>query len=202
MMNKYLEKYPTLFIALVLAAAVVLSFLTVPPAHSATVLAAEAPAKPEKNPPGDIPDDQVFIDYRSAQGFSLKVPEGWARAEGPDGVSFTDKFNGVTVMISSAASAPTVDSVKGDYRSTMEKSRKAVNVTDVRLVKLKGGSAVLISYSSNSEPNSVTNKQIRLENRRYLFFKDGRIAELDLFAPFGADNVDQWQLMSQSFRWL
>ena len=36
----------------------------------------------EKNPPGDIPDDQVFVAYTSrAGGYSLKVPEGWARTE-------------------------------------------------------------------------------------------------------------------------
>ena len=30
----------------------------------------------EKNPPGDIPDNQVFITYQSPHGFSVKVPVG------------------------------------------------------------------------------------------------------------------------------
>jgi len=45
----------------------------------------------EKNPPGDIPDNQVFLKYASAAGgYSLKVPEGWARIEDGADVSFTD----------------------------------------------------------------------------------------------------------------
>ena len=52
----------------------------------------EQPLKPERNPPGDIPDNQVFIDYVSPLGFSLKVPEGWARRDTPDGASFADKL--------------------------------------------------------------------------------------------------------------
>ncbi|SDP69555.1 hypothetical protein [Phyllobacterium sp. OV277] len=200
-MNKYLEKHPAWTIAFVLGAAVALSYLTMPTAHSASSPKIEDIAAAEKNPLGDIPDSQVFTDYHSALGFSLKVPEGWARKDGPDGVSFTDKFNGVAVVISPAASTPSIESIKLDYLPKMEASGRAVKVIGVRAVKATGGNAILITFSSDSEPNTVTNKQIRLENRRYLFFKNGKIAELDLYAPFGADNIDQWRLMSQSFRW-
>lgn len=160
-MNKNLEKHPTFFIALVLMAAVILSFLTMPSA-----LPAEVPALAGKNPPGDIPDNQVFIDYYSPHGFTLKVPEGWARSDAPDGVSFVDKLDGVVVIISSAKVAPTVETVKRDYVPMMEKNGRAVKVGGVRAVKLPAGDAILISYSSNSEPNPVTNKQVRLENHR------------------------------------
>jgi hypothetical protein len=64
-MDKYLEKHPAFFIAIVLVAAVILSFLTMPSALPASVFAAEVPALAEKNPPGDIPDNQVFVDYHS-----------------------------------------------------------------------------------------------------------------------------------------
>ena len=60
---------------------------------------------------------------------------------------------------------------------------------------------MLISFASNSEPNSVTGKAIRLESDQYLIWKDGRVATLTLSAPFGADNADQWRLMARSFRW-
>ena len=63
--------------------------------------AAETPAKAEKNPPGDIPDDQVFIIYASPLGFALKVPEGWARADRTDGVVFADKYGKVEVTVTS-----------------------------------------------------------------------------------------------------
>ena len=78
---------------------------------------------------------------------------------------------------------------------------RAVEVTAITAVDLPGGPAIRIDYSANSEPNAVTNKPVRLEANRYLFFKGGKIAALDLYAPFGADNVDQWNLMSQSFQW-
>jgi hypothetical protein len=68
-------------------------------------------------------------------------------------------------------------------------------------VKLKSGPAVVIAYASNSDPNPVTNKQIRLEREGYLMFKNGTLVSLDLSAPLGADNVDQWKLMSNSFQW-
>jgi hypothetical protein len=129
------------------------------------------------------------------------VPEGWAQSDAPDGVRFVDKLDGVVVIISTPKVAPSVETVKRDYVPMMERNGRAVKVGGVRAVKLPAGDAILISYSSNSEPNPVTNKQVRLENHRYLYFKDGRMAELDLYAPFGADNVDQWRLMSQSFRW-
>ncbi|BAV48935.1 lipoprotein [Mesorhizobium sp. 113-1-2] len=163
--------------------------------------AAEKPVQPEKNPPGDIPDSQVFIDYISPQGFALKVPEGWARSDRADGASFVDKLDGVVVSVSKADAAPTVDSAKADYVAKLEASGRAVRVSAVKQVKLPAGTAIRIVYTSNSEPNAVTNRQVRLENERYLYFKDGKLVALELYAPKGADNVDQWQLMSSSFRW-
>ena len=43
------------------------------------VAAAEQPLVPEKNPPGDIPDSQVFVTFTSPLGFEVKAPEGWSR---------------------------------------------------------------------------------------------------------------------------
>jgi len=69
-------------------------------------------------------------------------------------------------------------------------------------VQLHGKPAVLMVYTSNSDPDPVTGKQVRLENNAYLFFKNGKLATLRLWAPLGADNVDQWKLISRSFRWV
>jgi hypothetical protein len=164
-------------------------------------VAAEQPAPAEKNPPGDIPDTQVFIGYSSPQGFSLKVPEGWARSDRPDGASFIDKLDGVVVSVASAGEAPTVEGVRAAYTRRLQEEEHAVKITTVRAVKLPAGSAIRVVYTSNSVPNDVTGKQVRLENERFLYFKDGKLVTLELYAPKGADNVDQWQLMSQSFRW-
>ncbi|MGX8011126.1 hypothetical protein ACVDG8_020265 [Mesorhizobium sp. ORM8.1] len=163
--------------------------------------AAEKAVPAEKNPPGDIPDTQVFIDYASPEGFTMKVPEGWARSDRADGASFIDKLDGVVVSVAKADALPTVESAKADYVSKLDAMGRAVRVTAVKQVKLPAGEAIRIVYTSNSEPNAVTNRQVRLENERYLFFKDGKLVTLELYAPKGADNVDQWQLMSNSFRW-
>ena len=170
-------------------------------ADSSPALAAEKAVPVENNPPGDIPDTQVFIDYRSPLGFTMKVPEGWARSDRVDGASFVDKLDGVIVSVSKATSAPTLESVKSTAMPDLKIAERAVTVASVKAVKLPAGPAIRVVYTSNSEPNAVTNKQIRLENERYLYFKDGKLVTLELYAPKGADNVDQWQLMSESFRW-
>ncbi|WP_245472265.1 hypothetical protein [Rhizobium jaguaris] len=184
-----------------LASAALLLLPTLSPASFQGALAAEAPAAAEKNPPGDIPDNQVFIDYVSRLGFSLKVPEGWARTDLANGVSFTDKLDGIVVNQSDMAGAPTVEGVRKDYIPGLEKEAGAVSIGSVKAVKLPAGNAIRINYASNSEPNAVTNKRIRLENQRFLFFKNGKLVALELYAPLGADNADQWKLMSESFRW-
>jgi len=157
--------------------------------------------KPERNPPGDIPDNQVFIDFVSPLGFSLKVPEGWARRDTPDGASFADKYGRITVIQTTAQKMPTVDAAKQALVPDLEKSFHAVAVTAVKPVKLPAGPAVLVSYGSNSDPNPVTNKAIRLENDRYYFWKDDKLVAVNFSAPAGADNADQWDMMAKSFRW-
>ncbi|MFJ6328660.1 MULTISPECIES: hypothetical protein [unclassified Rhizobium] len=170
-------------------------------AESSPAFSAEKAVPAEKNPPGDIPDTQVFIDYASPHHFMMKVPEGWARSDRADGTSFIDKLDGVIVSVSKATTAPTIESVKTNEVTNLKTAGRAVTIASVDAVKLPAGPAIRIVYNSNSEPNAVTNKQVRLENERYLYFKDGKLVTIELYAPKGADNVDQWQLMSKSFRW-
>jgi hypothetical protein len=191
----------TKFHRVALVSVVLLSLPMISPANHQGALASEAPAAAEKNPPGDIPDNQVFINYVSTLGFSLKVPEGWARTDLANGASFVDKLDGVVVTQSDTAGGPTVDGVRKNYIPGLEKEARAVSIGSVKAVKLPAGNAIRINYSSNSEPNPVSNKQVRLENQRFLFFKDGKLISLELYAPLGADNADQWKLMSESFRW-
>jgi hypothetical protein len=171
------------------------------PAAAAPV-AAEQPVAPETNPAGDIPDNQVFVTFSSPSGgYSLQVPEGWARTDNGADVRFVNKLDGVQVAITSASAAPTAASARAAQATDLQRSGRAVQVTNVQDVQLPAGPAVFVEYTSNSEPDPVTNKQVRLENNAYLFYKDGKLATLTLWAPLGADNVDQWQLMAQSFRW-
>ncbi|MFM0197957.1 hypothetical protein PQQ65_33270 [Paraburkholderia strydomiana] len=192
------------FQRLLRSSAIVLAFAASPCTLQATgsVLATtRQAATPEMNPPGDIPDTQVFVTYRSPAGFSLKVPEGWARTDRRDGTRFADKYNVVEVSVRSAASTPTVASVTAREATELARTGHAIRIGAIRNVSLRSGAAVLVTYTSNSEPNPVTNKQLRLEHHRYLIYRGGTLATLDLSAPLGADNADQWNLMANSFQW-
>lgn len=161
----------------------------------------QQPVAAEKNPAGDIPDNQAFVEFKSPLGFSVKVPEGWARREIPGGVSFSDKYNHVQVLVSSKVSAPTLTSLKANEVAALVKSPNAIRVTGIKQIGLPAGSAFVVSYGENSDLNAVTNKAVRLDNQRYYFWNAGKLAVLTLSAPAGADNVDQWQLMVKSFAW-
>src|SRR3954465_15451461 len=66
------------------------------------------PNAKEHSPPGDIPDNQVFVAYRPAgAGFVVKVPEGWGRSAQANGVVFTSSLNSVAVQSGGATRAPT-----------------------------------------------------------------------------------------------
>jgi hypothetical protein len=123
----------------------------------------------EKNPSGDMPDNQVFVENRSPLGFSIKVPEGWARREQPNDVSFRDKYNQLQVEVSAQTSAPTIESIEANQLSTLAKLQKAIRIAGVKQIELPAGSVVVANYGANSEANAVTNKAIRLESAIYYF---------------------------------
>jgi len=163
-----------------------------------------AAPSPDSNPQaGDIPDTQVFVTYASSSGgYQLEVPEGWGRSTNGTEVSFVGKLDGVRISLAQASLVPTANSVSTNQAVTLEQSGQAVRDVCVQDVQLHGKPAVLMVYTSNSDPDPVTGKQVRLENNAYLFFKNGKLATLWLWAPLGADNVDQWKLISRSFRWV
>ena len=167
----------------------------------APAVAAEKAIAPEHNPPGDIPDTQVFVPYASPLGFTIKVPEGWARKTDSSSAHFADKYNTIDIIVSAQSTMPTTTSIKSRLLPDLESMGRAVKVSQVKDVRVGGSTAVMIAYTSNSDPNPVTNKQVRLEHDRYLFYKAGKLITLDMAAPEGADNVDAWRLMADSFRW-
>ncbi len=166
-----------------------------PPHASVTAPAPASPPVTELNPAGDIPDDTVFVAYRHpGQPYEVKVPEGWARTDLATGASFTDKLNSVRVEVVGAAAAPTEASIRAEVPS-------AQDVRKVDTVSRKGGTAVRIVYRADSAPDPVTGKVVRDEVERYEFYRNGKEAVLTLSGPVGADNVDPWRTVSDSFRW-
>lgn len=181
-------------------ASALVAFAAVASVTIASHALAETAVAPEKNPPGDIPDTQAFVTY-SGVGYAMKVPEGWARTDAGTDMAFVSKLDGLSVTQSNLATAPSLDWANQTYVPEMVAKGRAVEIIKVSIDKRQAGEVIKIAYTLNSEPNPVTNKQIRLEANCYLFFKAGKLSVLDLYAPLGADNVDQWQLMSQSFAW-
>jgi hypothetical protein len=175
--------------------------------HSATgsgqtPVPTESPVPPEDHPPGDIPDNAAFVPYRSAAGgFTISIPEGWARTTSKGSVSFTDKLNTVVVSWRPAATAPTVASAKADEIPELRQSTRAFTLVGVSSGSLPAGPFVLVRYQANSDPNAVTGKQYRLDVLRYELFRNGEERVITLFSPVGADNVDPWNAATQSFTW-
>lgn len=162
----------------------------------------EQPVAPEQNSAGDIPDNQAFVKFDSPSGgYQLEAPEGWARTNQNTDVSFINKLDGLQLSITNFSTPFSLDNIRSNQVAELEKTGRAVQVKQVQSVQLQSGPAVQVVYESNSEPDSVTGKQVRLENNRYYFYKNGKLATLTVWAPLGADNVDQWKYMSNSFRW-
>jgi hypothetical protein len=166
-------------------------------------LPVEKPVPPEKNPPGDIPDSQAFVTFTSKSGgYSLKAPEGWARSENGANVKFVEKVDGEQVEVTKSATTPTIASIKSIQVAALQQKGHAIKIKQVVSKSMgHGNTAIVVTYDSNSETNPVTGKKIRQENATYYYYRQGKLAALTLWAPAGADNVDQWKLISESFRW-
>ncbi|MGI8613522.1 MAG: hypothetical protein ACR2KL_06210 [Nocardioidaceae bacterium] len=156
----------------------------------------------EYSPAGDIPDNQVFVPYTPPGAhYSIQIPEGWSRSSAGGAVTFTDKLNSVRIESVPAASAPTVASA-----TSKELPRIAATATNyaagaVTTVDRKAGTAVLVTYQADAPPDPVTGKYVRDAVERYEFWRQGTEAILTLSGPVGADNVDPWRIVSDSFAW-
>ena len=152
------------------------------------------PNATETSPAGDIPDNQAYVAYTPpGGGYSVKVPEGWARTAKGGGVTFSDKLNAIQ-MQSAAASGP------------LTESQAAGQVPGARNVKVstvsrKAGKAVLATYLTTAKPDAVTGKSGTDAVERYVFFHNGRRVVLTLSGPKGADNVDPWRIVTDSLQW-
>jgi len=150
---------------------------------------------------GDIPDNQVFVTYHSsAAGYSLDVPEGWARTESGENVNFSDKFNSVRVDVT-ASSAPTINNAKLTEIPALQAANKGFQEIETQSVDVRGTQVVRIRYRADSSPDVVTGKTLTLETDRYLFYANGHVAAVSLSSPVGADNVDAWNQIARNFKW-
>ncbi|MFF4837436.1 hypothetical protein [Streptomyces sp. NPDC001315] len=176
-----------------------------PASRSTTVSGQHQPAPTESNPPGDIPDNQVYVSYRptggSFTGFTLKVPEGWARTSQGGTTAFTDKLNTVKITAVSASGAPTVASVTNTVVPRLRSQVTKFSSPKVSEVTRHAGRVVLLTYQGDSAKDPVTGKVVRDAFERYAFYRAGHEVDLTLSGPVKADNVDPWRIVSDSFAW-
>lgn len=182
-------------------AAVTLGALVAACGSSTTPTTTPTAPAPEVVEPGDIPDNQVFVAFQSADGaYSITVPEGWARTETGGVVVFTDKYNSVTISSTASTTVAAVVDVKNSGLADVS-SDPTFRLVDVQSITRKAGEGVLATYEIGSAANPVTGKKALLAVERYVFNHHGTTVTLTLSGAKGADNVDPWKVVSDSLTW-
>jgi hypothetical protein len=149
---------------------------------------------------GDIPDNQVFLIFRNrAAGYEIKYPEGWSERGRAGDVTFRDKANSIRVVVARGA-PPSPANVTAALRKTAGAQRIQLS-TPASIVTVKAGRAVKVSFSKLGSADPVTGKRPLLLVDRYVYWKAGKVATVDLSTPRGVDNVDAYKLISQAFAW-
>ena len=172
---------------------------TVPGAPASQAL---SPEPKDLSPPGDIPDSQAFVAFAAPDAsYTVEVPEGWARTDSPSGVTFTDNFNSVVIESRTGTSAPTPASARLTELAAIAAAIPGVSFGDAGTVIRRAGQAILLTYHQDSAPSPVTGKVTALSVERYEFFRNGRTVKLTLAGAVGADNVDPWRRITDSFAW-
>jgi hypothetical protein len=127
------------------------------------------------------------------------VPQGWPRIESADKVTFAGKAGGESVQFASGACA------SGDPRVVLAGAVMHAGdfVANVRLepIALPAGPAYRAEYETSATAPGAGDERAHFAALAYLLRRDGRCALITLWAPFGAQDVDQWQRVARSFRW-
>jgi len=160
------------------------------------------PNKAEVSPAGDIPDNQAYVAYAPPKGgYSVKVPEGWARKGSGATTTFTDKLNSITMEAVPAPVAPSTGDAKRTELPKLARSVKGFQPGKIGSVVRTAGPAVRITYLGAGQPDPVTGKARPEAVERYVFFHKGKDIVLTLKGPKGADNVDPWKIVTDSLRY-
>jgi hypothetical protein len=161
------------------------------------------PSGPEVSPSGDIPDNQAYVAYSPpGSGYSVKYPEGWARATAAGGItSFTDKLNRIEMQERPAAGGLTPAQARRTLVPSLAKTVPGFAAATVSTVARPAGPAIRIAYTATSPADPVTGKAHTDAVERYVFFHNGKSVVLTLSAPKGADNVDPWKIVTNSLRY-
>jgi ABC-type oligopeptide transport system substrate-binding subunit len=160
------------------------------------------PNAKEKPPPGDIPDATQFVQFAvPGSGYSIRVPEGWARTGSGSKLTFTSNLNTVTVDSAAAKGTVTPATVKSTIVPALQKTVKGLKLQSIDSVKRGGQTAIRVRYLAQSGSNAVTGQSVTTENELYIYPHNAREAIVTLAGAKGADNVDAWKTISNSLKW-
>ena len=149
---------------------------------------------------GDIPDNQQFLTFRNRSGgYSISYPEGWARTGNGDAVTFQDKSNTITIKVAQG-SKPTTGSVASELKQEAV-SDPCVQAGSAQATTAGPNQVIKVTYTTQGQKSPVTGQRPKITVDRYVYFKGGKVATVDLATPVGVDNVDAYRMISESFRW-
>jgi hypothetical protein len=170
-------------------------------ASTSTASSGVNPNQRESLPPGDIPDTIAYVPFHDkGLGLTISSPEGWARSVHGGALAFTANLNEIQVSAKSAATAPTVASVRSAEVPVIAHSVGSFKLQSISTVSRASGPAVRIAYLGDSKPDPVTGKIGTLAFERYDFFHNGREVVVLVSSPLGSDNVDPWRKVTNSLR--
>jgi hypothetical protein len=157
-------------------------------------------AEAQQTAAGDIPDNQVFLTFRNtAEGYSIEYPEGWAQRGSAARVTFQDKNNLARIEVAKGSGAAVVGATADMNR--LRQKTPSLRFDAPTQMPVSGKPLLKVVYSTESAPNPVTGKRVKLVVDRYYVPGSGKHAVVDLGTPQGVDNVDAYRLMIESFRW-
>jgi hypothetical protein len=149
---------------------------------------------------GDIPDNQQFLTFRNRPGgYSISYPEGWARSGNGNAVTFQDKSNTITIKVAQG-SKPTTASVAAQLKQESA-SDPCLSAGTPQATTAGPNQVIKVTYRTEGQKSPVTGQRPTISVDRYVYFKGGKVATVDLATPVGVDNVDAYRMISESFRW-
>jgi hypothetical protein len=156
----------------------------------------------EVSPSGDIPDTQAYVAFTPPSGgYTIKVPEGWARSAIGAKTTFADHFNTVAVEATSSASAPTEASVRAVDVPTLQRTSIGFQLNQITSTTRTAGPVIVVTYGLTSPSDPTTGKHVTLAAEGYQFWRNGTLVTVTLSAPKGSDNIDPWKTITNSFAW-
>jgi hypothetical protein len=123
----------------------------------------------------------------------VSVPEGWSQTTTGQTVTFSDKYNHISLQTKPAATAPTTDTATATEIPEIGKAVDSFSNSAVKSVQRKAGQAILLTYQDLSAKNAVTGKTVVEDVERYEFWHAGQEVIVTLSSAKGSDNVDPWR---------